>query len=67
MTGFAVLVCFVSCLSSAYLLYVLMYVLEKICLVCLPVHFISLLLFILFSVKARTMPEATKAEAKKKQ
>ena len=63
------LVCFVSCLSSAYLLYVLMYVLEKICLVCIQVHIISLLLFIFFTVKARTIPtaEVVKPAAKKKQ
>ena len=41
----------VSCASSVYLVYILFYVLEMICLVCMPVHFINLALFILFTIK----------------
>ena len=46
---------FVSLLSSAYLLYILVYVMNKICLVCMPIHIINLFTFILFTLKWRTV------------
>ena len=51
----AIFFSFVSTVFSAYLIYVLVYILKTICLVCLPVHFINLLLFILYTFKWRTV------------
>lgn len=45
-----------ACLTSVYLVYILFYILEMICLVCMPVHFINLALFILFTIKWSSPP-----------
>lgn len=50
----ALLLSFLSTITSAYLIYILVYVLKTICLVCLPVHFLNVLLFILYTIKWRT-------------
>jgi len=51
MTTLALLATAFACVTSVYLVYILFYVLEKICLVCMPVHFINLILFVLFTIK----------------
>ena len=65
--GFSLLMTFVSVVSSAYLVYILVYVMNKICLVCMPIHIINLLTFILFTVKWRTVGSSTGEERKKVQ
>lgn len=45
----------VSTVTSAYLMYILVYVLETICLVCVPVHVINVLLLLLYTLKWRTV------------
>lgn len=56
----------VSTVISAYLIYVLVYVLETICLVCLPVHFINILLLLLFTLKGRSMASTTSSKRPQK-
>ena len=56
--AFALMMTCVSLVFSVYLLYILVYVMNKICLICMPVHFINLLTFILFTVKWRTTDSA---------
>ena len=65
--GFSLLMTFVSVVSSAYLVYILVYVMNKICLVCMPIHIINLLTFILFTVKWRTVGSSAGEERKKVQ
>ena len=57
---------FGSLIFSAYLLYILVYVINKICLVCMSVHIVNLLTFILFTIKWRTVGEGVPHEDKKK-
>jgi uncharacterized membrane protein len=56
----------VSTVISAYLMYLLVYVLETICLVCVPVHIINVLLLILFTLKWRTVTGNQQSTTKKK-
>ncbi len=55
-TFLAILITSFACLTSVYLVYILFYILEMICLVCMPVHFINLALFILFTIKWSSPP-----------
>ena len=64
MTLLGVLMSVVSCASSLYLVYILFYVLEMICLVCMPVHFINLALFILFTMKWNYTPSSSTRHSK---
>jgi len=54
----AALACLLSSVVSAYLMYILTYVINTVCLVCLPVHFINLLLLIFYIVKWRRLASA---------
>ena len=65
--GLSLLMTLVSVVSSAYLLYILVYVMNKICLVCMPVHIINLLTFILFTIKWRTVGGSAGESGKKVQ
>lgn len=62
----ALFITLVSTIISAYLLYVLVFVLEIICIVCLPVHLINVFLFVLFTLKWRTVTLAQSRERKTK-
>ncbi len=64
LTTAATVVCLVSSVVSAYLMYILTYVISTVCLVCLPVHFINLLLLILYIIKWQrlTVQSRTKQE-----
>ncbi len=62
----ALLLGFASTVTSAYLIYVLVFILRTICLVCLPVHLVNILIFLLFTLKWRTV-DASQTSSKKKQ
>jgi uncharacterized membrane protein len=65
--GLSLLMTFTSVVSSAYLVYILVYVMNKICLVCMPIHIINLLTFILFTIKWRTVGSSAGENTKKVQ
>lgn len=54
----------VASIMSIYLMYVLAYVLETVCLVCIPVHFINLIVFILYTTKWSRMVQAANKSLK---
>ena len=62
----ALLAGLVSTVISAYLMYVLVYVLNTICLVCVPVHVINVLLLVLYTLKWRTLNGKMLSKAGKK-
>ncbi len=56
-----------ACVMSVYLVYILVFVLQKICLVCMGVHLVNVLLSLLFTLKWRTVSDKREMAAKKVQ